>query len=202
METYALADQKGGVGKTAVTLGLAAALTRKGARTLLVDLDPQASATKVLGIDGAGQCSVADVLLEPARFGLSQAIIRTGWELSLAPAETALASREARRCTADEFILRDQLRRLAGFDVVLIDCPPSLGLSSRPGFSMGMEDTQSVGELTTPSGLTRADLMTAAQVAELLGSPSPRFSSGAGMGRSRGSSSGGTFDFSECRWRT
>ena len=51
MVVYVFANQKGGVGKTTVTLGIAAALARRGAGVLLVDLDPQASATKVLGVD-------------------------------------------------------------------------------------------------------------------------------------------------------
>lgn len=128
MVTVAFANQKGGVGKTMVTLGIASALARRRARTLLIDLDPQASATKVLGVETAESCSVADVLLEPARFSLSEAITDTGWGFVLAPAETALASKESRRSTADEFVLREQVHYLDGFDVVLIDCPPSLGV--------------------------------------------------------------------------
>ena len=54
METYAFANQKGGVGKTTVTLGLAAALASQNLSVLLIDLDPQASATKVLGVDVRG----------------------------------------------------------------------------------------------------------------------------------------------------
>lgn len=128
MDTYAFANQKGGVGKTTVTLGIANALSHRNVRTLLIDLDPQASATKVLGVDASGSCSVADALLEPARFQLAEAIVETGWGFSLAPAETALASRESRRSTADEFVLRGQLHGLEGFEVVLIDCPPNLGV--------------------------------------------------------------------------
>jgi chromosome partitioning protein len=71
---------------------------------------------------------VADAMLEPERFWLTQAIVKTSWGLDLAPAETALASRESRRSTADEFVLRDQLEQVAGYEVVLIDCPPSLGV--------------------------------------------------------------------------
>ena len=128
MEIYALANQKGGVGKTTVGLGLAAALAHRGVRTLLVDLDPQASATKVLGVDISEQHTLADVLLEPGRYPFGETVIDTTWGFALAPAETALASREARRSTADEFLLREQLRQLDGFEIVLIDCPPSLGV--------------------------------------------------------------------------
>ena len=128
MEIYAFANQKGGVGKTTVTLGIAAALARTGMRTLVVDLDPQASATRVVDVDVIDRVTVADALLEPERFWLSDAVVSTSWGFALAPAETALASREARRSTADEFVLRDQLAQVSAYDVVLIDCPPSLGV--------------------------------------------------------------------------
>lgn len=128
METYAFANQKGGVGKTTVTLGLAAALASQDASALLIDLDPQASASKVLGVEVEERPTVADVLLEPDRFSLRDAVVRTDWGFDLAPAETALASRESRRVTADEFILRRELADVVGYDVALVDCPPSLGL--------------------------------------------------------------------------
>lgn len=116
------------MGKTTVALGLAAALARRRTRTLLVDLDPQASAMKVLGVDTSEEPTLADVLLEPGRYSLEETLVDTTWGFAVAPAETALASRETRRSTADEFLLREQLRRLDGFEVVLIDCPPSLGV--------------------------------------------------------------------------
>ena len=128
MEIYAFANQKGGVGKTTVTLGLAAALASQDLSVLLIDLDPQASATKVLGVDVEERHTVADVLLEPERFSLRDVVVRTDWGFDLAPAETALASRESRRATADEFILRRQLADVVGYDIALVDCPPSLGL--------------------------------------------------------------------------
>ena len=121
-------NQKGGVGKTTVTLGLAAALASRNVSALLVDLEPQASATKVLGVEAEERHTIADVLLEPDRFSLSDVLVRTGWGFDLAPAETALASRESRRATADEFILRRQLVDVVGYDIALVDCPPSLGL--------------------------------------------------------------------------
>lgn len=128
MHIYVFANQKGGVGKTTVTLGIAAALADRGERALVIDLDPQASATKVLGVDAHERCSMADALLEPQRYALGDAITRTAWGFDAVPSEAALASREARRSTADEFVLRDQLARVVGYDVVLIDCPPSLGV--------------------------------------------------------------------------
>jgi hypothetical protein len=109
MESHVFANQKGGVGKTTVTLGIAAELAVRRVRVLLIDLDPQASATKVLGIDIDGRSSVADAMLEPERFRVGDAIVETDWGFDLAPAETALASRESRRATADEFVLRRQL---------------------------------------------------------------------------------------------
>src|SRR4051794_6884922 len=105
MDTYVFAHQKGGVGKTTVTLGIASALAARGAQVLLIDLDPQASATKVLGIDVQRHCSMPDAMLEPDRYKLRGAIAETDWGFDAVPSETALATREARRATADEFVL-------------------------------------------------------------------------------------------------
>jgi chromosome partitioning protein len=78
MYIYAFANPKGGVGKTTVVLAIAAALVRRGVRPLLIDLDLQASATKVLGVDTSEQCTVADAMLEPERYFLVDAIVKTG----------------------------------------------------------------------------------------------------------------------------
>lgn len=128
MDTYVFVNQKGGVGKTTISLGVATALAERGARVLLIDLDPQASATKVLGAAVDDHCTMADALLEPERYALVDTIMGTEWGFDLAPAEMALASRESRRTTADEFVLRDQLDAVEGYEVALVDCPPSLGV--------------------------------------------------------------------------
>src|SRR5690349_8227828 len=91
VETFAIANQKGGVGKTTVTLGLAAELARRDVHTLLVDLDPQASATKVVGVEVEERATVADALLEPTRYALADTVVPTEWAFDLAPVETALA---------------------------------------------------------------------------------------------------------------
>ena len=79
MHTYVFANQKGGVGRTTITLGVAAAMAERRARVLLIDLDPQASATKALGVDVdvEDQCTMADALLEPGRHALVDTIART-----------------------------------------------------------------------------------------------------------------------------
>ena len=128
----ALLNQKGGVGKTTVTLGLASALARAGKRVLVVDLDPQASATWVLGVDPDSlEWSVADVL---HRTPAARAIVSTGWGsgIDVLPATNALQQREVgdpRRLAAALAEVVDQ------YDQILIDCPPSLGNLTRSGLT-------------------------------------------------------------------
>ncbi len=130
MRVVAISNQKGGVGKTTSALLLASALQHRGARVLLIDSDPQASATKVLGIDTSSAPSFADAMLSPADFVLSDVIVSCDWGFDVAPSEIVLAQKDSLREVAQEFTLRkllDDVRVTGAYDIVLIDCPPSLG---------------------------------------------------------------------------
>ena len=130
MLVMAVANQKGGVGKTTCCVNLSAEMGKLGVRALVVDADPQGNSSSGLGIDrSALECSVYDVLV--GDLPAAEAVRQTSWEnvfllpatLDLAGAEVELAgamSRESR--------LRRKLSGLEGYDIVLIDCPPSLGL--------------------------------------------------------------------------
>ena len=119
-----LLNQKGGVGKTTVTLGLASAAAHAGHRVLVVDLDPQGSSTWVLGHDPSrDQASTANVIAT-AQHPLNILMSKWGLEVDLVPASPSLQEHEA----GNPKRLRRALRRVADqYDAVLIDCPPSLG---------------------------------------------------------------------------
>jgi chromosome partitioning protein len=124
--TYAVANQKGGVGKTTVSLVLGVAEARRGSRVLLVDLDPQASATTVLGANDL-RPTVADVMRDPGKCSLAEAIGPTEWGIDLAPSEWALREADTGLFARGKPILGPQLAALADYELVLIDCPPNLG---------------------------------------------------------------------------
>lgn len=126
-----IANQKGGVGKTTTTVSLAAALAQLGARTLVVDLDPQGNATTGLGLRAEeGDPSTYGVLVDGIQ--LLDAVQATGVpNLDVLPSSLDLAGAEVELVPAFSRELR--LRRAVDdvrdrYDIVLIDCPPSLGL--------------------------------------------------------------------------
>ena len=139
---FAVANQKGGVGKTTTTINLAACMAQLDRRVLIFDLDPQANATGGLGIDSRMvDHSIYDVLLE--EFPLEDAVEPTSVKnLYIVPSSLHLAGAEIELVTA-----MNRERKLKGaldavdddYDVVFIDCPPSLGLLTINGLTAARE---------------------------------------------------------------
>jgi chromosome partitioning protein len=128
-QILAIANQKGGVAKTTTVASLGAALAELGKSVLIVDLDPQACLTFSLGIDPEDlELSVHHVLTKGV--DASEVIIETDDGVDLLPATIELARAEADLLTRTgrEYVLRAALEETEGYDWVLLDCPPSLGV--------------------------------------------------------------------------
>jgi chromosome partitioning protein len=134
MQTHiiALANQKGGVGKTTTSINLAACLAERRQRVLLIDLDPQANSTSGLGLQPTAGGSIYEALLGHGK--LADKVQPTAVEnLFVIPSEVDLAGAEVDIARLDRYLHRfkealDPFLAAAAFDVVLVDCPPSLGI--------------------------------------------------------------------------
>jgi cellulose biosynthesis protein BcsQ len=138
--TVAVLNQKGGVGKTTLTLGLASSAWASRTRTLVVDLDAQANATWALGVDPSlDNLGTGDAMAADAVGAAADMVVPSGWsdDVWLLPAAGDLTDQEAWARNANS--RRRLAKALKGvtdtFDLVLIDCAPSLGLNTTNGLA-------------------------------------------------------------------
>jgi chromosome partitioning protein len=133
MRTLAIANQKGGAGKTVTARNLGSLVAAAGFRCLLVDADPQGSLTQTCGINGVESHSLAEVIggAQPGKLPMAKAILALAGNLSICTADIALAGAELGLVSrfGREVVLKKALASVApNFDLAIIDCPPSLGL--------------------------------------------------------------------------
>ncbi len=127
--TIAVANQKGGVGKTTTSVNLAASLALSGCRVLLIDLDPQGNATMGSGVDKSAVArSIYDWLIDGVALGDVAERCQGGY--TLVPANTDLTAAEVELMNMErrEYRLKERLADVTDLDYVIIDCPPSLNI--------------------------------------------------------------------------
>lgn len=133
----AVTNQKGGVGKTTSAVNIAYFLAKSGKKTLLIDFDPQGNATSGLGVDKQSlEYTMSEVMKEEV--SLQEIIMPTAHKnLSLAPATPHLANTEAELANVGRRFtrLRNAITNTSGYDIVIVDCPPSLSLLTVNGLA-------------------------------------------------------------------
>ena len=136
-KVISVANQKGGVGKTTTTVNLGTILAKKGKKVLLIDADPQGTATSGLGVDKDVELSLYDVLVNETEIEktIQDTMIKN---LKLCPSNINLAGAEVELVSmmSREQRLKEKLEEIKdNFDYILIDCPPSLGLITLNSFT-------------------------------------------------------------------
>lgn len=136
-KVIAIANQKGGVGKTTTAVNISTIIAKKGKKVLLIDSDPQGNATSGLGIDKDVENSIYDVLINEVNIiqTLQDTCVKT---LKLCPSNMNLAGAEVELVSqmSREYRLKEKLDNIKNeFDFIFIDCPPSLGLITLNAFT-------------------------------------------------------------------
>jgi len=140
----AVANEKGGVGKTVTVINLGAAFSLMGKNVLVVDMDPQANATKGLGIEpDAERLNTYDLIIRPDKAVAEDAVLETPWNgLHVIPSHVDLSGAEVELVDEDgrENRLKEALAPIKeGYDVILLDTPPSLSLLTVNVFTCARE---------------------------------------------------------------